>query len=267
MAKVSRDVSARSYIATEAFNNDFFTYTVTKTNFKTEGKLGLVTFDSSKCPAGRVLRENGRKLAPGMNPGVTTYMVGVYDNQSMLSGFIDPNAPMFAVYNNERPNFLVDNVEPEANVITDKGAPVLTNGLVSAGTTVTAGLSVTAGTNLIAPNGKLIVSNSTDSSGIVMYTTDSSGNIANVRFTEPAAVGRVSMTDAIIIGAHKKVYVYTSACSSSSHVFLTYTGLNRAGVLSAEDISDGSFRIVSTNVSTDNGGNGDAGSVQFFIVN
>lgn len=264
MAKVSRDVSARSYIATEAFNNDFFSYTVKKVKFDTVGLLGLVTAEASNCPAGRVLRENGRKLAPGINPGVTTYMVGVYDNQSMLSGFIDPNAPMFAVYSSERPNFLVDNVEPDANIVTDKGAPVLTNGLVSAGTTVTAGLSVTAGTNLIAPNGKLVVSNSSDSSGIIMYTDDNSGNVT---FTYPAAVGSVSMTEGIIIGGFKKVRVYTSACSFSSRVFLTYGGLNRPGVLSAEEISDGSFRIVSTNTDTSVGGNGDAGSVQFFIVN
>jgi len=150
MAKVSKDVSARSYIATEAFNTDFFNYKTIKVNFQTDGVLGLVTADATKCPAGRVLRENGRKLFPGVHPRVTTYMVGVYDNQSMLSGFIDPNAPVFAVYNNERPNYLRDSVEPDANVVTDKGAPVLTNGLVSAGTTVTAGLSVTAGTTVTA---------------------------------------------------------------------------------------------------------------------
>jgi len=150
MAKVSRDISARSYISTEPFNTDFFSYTVKKVKFQTVGQLGLVTLDASKCPAGRILRENGRKLAPGINPGVTTYMVGVYDNQSMLNGFIDPNASLFAVYSSNRPNFLVDNVEPDANVVTDKGAPVLTNGLVSAGTTVTAGLSVTAGTTVTA---------------------------------------------------------------------------------------------------------------------
>lgn len=249
MAKVSRDVSARSYIATEAFNNDFFSYTVKKVKFDTVGLLGLVTTDPSNCPAGRVLRENGRKLAPGINPGVTTYMVGVYDNQSMLSGFIDPNASVFAVYNNERPNFLVDNVEPDANIITDKGAPVLTNGLVSAGTTVTAGLSVTAGTNLIAPNGKLVVGSFTGGTPAATYNAGSS------------SVGIVSMVSASTADAgFKKVTVTTSACAVGSKVFLTYSGLNNPGVLSAENIGNNSFKIVSSSTT-------DGGSVQFFIVN
>ena len=133
MAKVTRDLSARSYIATENFAGDFFSYSVKKVNFNTVGTLSAVTTTLADCPAGRVLRENGRKLAPGMNPSITTYMVGVYDNQSGLSGFIDPNAPVFAVYSNDRPNFLVDSVDPSAGGLTDKSAPVLTNGLVTAG--------------------------------------------------------------------------------------------------------------------------------------
>jgi hypothetical protein len=155
MAKVTRDLSARSYIAAENFEGDFLKYVVSKVDFKTVGSLSPVTTNPADCPAGRVLRENGRKLAPGMNPNVTTYMVGVYDNQSGLNGFIDPNSPVFAVYSDNRPNFLVDNVDPGNGAnggvqnLTDRSAPVLTNGLVSAATTVTAGTGITSTTGQV----------------------------------------------------------------------------------------------------------------------
>jgi len=54
-------------------------------------------------------------------------MVGVFDNQSMLSGFIDPNAPVFAVYSTDRPGYLKDAVDPTGG-LTDQGPPVKTNG-------------------------------------------------------------------------------------------------------------------------------------------
>jgi hypothetical protein len=240
MAKVQSEVSARSYIATEAFNNDFFTYKVIKVNFNTVGSLPLVTANASLCPAGRVLRENGRKLAPGMNPGVPTYMVGVYDNQSGLSGFIDPNAPVFAVYNNHRPNFLVDNVDLPPGGLTDQGQPVLTNGLVSALQSVSAGTTVTAGTGVIATTGNLIAT---------------TGKLVVGSAAGSAAVGSVTLVSGTAT-------VATSACTSSSKIFLTYTGTlsSNPGLLSADVISNGSFQIRSTSTT-------DVGSVQFFIVN
>jgi hypothetical protein len=57
-------------------------------------------------------------------------MVGVFDNQSMLSGFIDPNAPVFAVYSTDRPGYLKDAVDPTGG-LTDQGPPVKTNGVIS----------------------------------------------------------------------------------------------------------------------------------------
>ena len=282
MAKVQSEISARSYIATEAFNNDFFTYKVTKVNFNTVGSLPLVTADASLCPAGRVLRENGRKLAPLMNPGVPTYMVGVYDNQSGLSGFIDPNAPVFAIYNNHRPNFLVDNVDLPPGGLTDHGQPVLTNGLVSAlqsvsaGTTVTAGTSVSAGTsvtaatgnitatvgNIVAPVGKLVVGSFTGDDAVATFAAGS------------AAVGVVTMTGAVrdLNSSYSRVTVNTTACKSTSKIFLTYGSLNRPGILSAEVIQNNSFVIVSTGDGSKFGGgandfNQDTGKVQFLVIN
>jgi hypothetical protein len=239
MAKVTRDLSARSYIATENFEGDFLKYVVSKVDFKTVGSLSPVTTDPADCPAGRVLRENGRKLAPGMNPNVTTYMVGVYDNQSGLNGFIDPNSPVFAVYSDNRPNFLVDNVDPGNGAnggvqnLTDRSAPVLTNGLVSAATTVTAGKDITSTTgNLVATVGKLVVG----SSSVGTANFPGGGNSTGTG-----------------------VLVNTSMCNgSSSKIFVTGTSNN--GFVFVTDVLNGSFRIKSSN-------SNDTSSVNWFIVN
>jgi hypothetical protein len=183
--------------------------------------------------------------------------------------------------------------------LTDRGAPVYTNGRVLASTTVTAGLSLAAGTflstgtyanigthvstgshiysastitanlgisslsgnitagngNLIAPLGKLGVN------GNPIGISTNLGN-ANVSITYPGnpAVGVAYMGHGYDDGTFKKVYVYTNSCSETSQVFLTYAGINNPGALSSEQISNGSFRIVSNNRS-------DAGNVRFFIVN
>jgi hypothetical protein len=134
MSRQVKEISLKSYVATAPYNADFFTYTVT-TNPSTFKKTGALVANvpgatAVTCPAGRILRENGRKLFPGAHDGVTTLMVGVFDNQSMLSGFIDPNSPKFAVYNTDRPNYLVDAVDP-AGGLTDQGPPVKTNGQVA----------------------------------------------------------------------------------------------------------------------------------------
>ena len=132
MSRQVKEISLKSYVATLPFNTDFFTYTTTKSQstFQTSGTLAanVAGATASTCPAGRILRENGRKLYPGAHPGVNTLMVGVFDNQSMLSGFIDPNSPKFAVYNTDRPNYLVDAVDPGPGSQTDQSAPVKTNG-------------------------------------------------------------------------------------------------------------------------------------------
>ena len=126
-----KESSKRAFIAANAFNNDFFKYTPAKKG-STSPTLTVVTTDFTMCPAGRVLRENGRKLFPGANPGVdiTTVMVGVFDNQTMLSGFIDPNSPVFAVYNMDLPVYLKDGVDPGPEGCTDAGPAVFTNGNV-----------------------------------------------------------------------------------------------------------------------------------------
>ena len=103
------NTSRRSYISTMAFNADFFTYTtsVDSTTYATTGTLITVSgADAGNSPLGRVLRETGRKLVPGANPGITVYMVEVFDNTTFLRGFINPNSPVFAPFNSDRPAFM-----------------------------------------------------------------------------------------------------------------------------------------------------------------
>ena len=129
--------SRRSYVAVKAFNNDFFKYTVSmNAQYVNVGTLTAVTADDTLTPKGRVLHENGRKLYPGANPDVTSYLVGVYDDVApFLSGFIDPNSSTFTVYNSDRPNYLAVDEAGEF------GAPVMTAGSVEAG----AGVTITGG--------------------------------------------------------------------------------------------------------------------------
>jgi hypothetical protein len=131
MSRNLKEVSAKSYISTQAYNDNFFSYQVTtgpSPQFKKTGALVPVpgaTFDN--CIGGHVLRENGKKLFPDAYPGVSTYMVGVFDILNNLSGFINPNDPVFAPFNGDRPNYLKDSVNSQAKNL---GASVLTQGSV-----------------------------------------------------------------------------------------------------------------------------------------
>ena len=127
---------ARQYIAVTPFSAGFFQYTTTKTSpYTTVGNLMPFT-NPENCPKGRILRENGRKLYPNTNPGVSVFMVGVYDNVTQLSGYIDPNSAYFTIFNTDRQYFVPDTAG-------DIGPSVY-------GTTVEAISSITCGTSLTA---------------------------------------------------------------------------------------------------------------------
>jgi len=149
-----RNTPRRSYVAGIPFNNNFFTYSASS-----GGSLTVVTTNAALTPAGRTLRENGRKLYPGVNPGVTKYMVGVYDDQSLLSGFIYPNAPVWSILSNDKPNFLPNDTDPVTG-LAEYGQPVYTNGNVTsggnyvtanvAGTFVSTGVAIATGAGAYA---------------------------------------------------------------------------------------------------------------------
>lgn len=159
------------YISTAPFYLYFYTYTTSLTeSFDTVGTLTIVDGATpTSCPAGRILRENGRKLYPGANPGITTYMVGVYDQETFLSGFIDPNAQVFQIYNTDKPNYLGNGVEPTLST-TDLGPSIYTRGNVRAvGELDISGSSVLSG-GLTVRNGATVNDGLTVSGGATVYS-------------------------------------------------------------------------------------------------
>jgi hypothetical protein len=150
------NIPRRAYITTTAFNNDFYTYTTSQnpTTFVTTGVLeaNVVGATAATCPANRILRENGKRLYPeGANPGVSTLMVGVYDAITGFKGYIDPNAPPFAVYNTDKSYQTPNGINPNGSLI-DQGPPIFTRGptRLYGGVDVSGGLTVATGA-LTAP--------------------------------------------------------------------------------------------------------------------
>jgi hypothetical protein len=154
----------KSYITTANFFNNLRTYQ-TQTNSTTYAKEGRLTTPGTvagvstvaivnvktnvnlvqaDCPAGRILRETGRRLYPGQNPGLNvgdkysgavvgttatqTMWVMVYDVMTGISAFINPNDTVFAVYSSDKPLELINPLEGSSFVL---GQPVLTGGLAT----------------------------------------------------------------------------------------------------------------------------------------
>ena len=201
------NTSRLSYISIAEFSNNIFTYTTTTANFNTTGKMTSFATQGLSAPKGHVLRENGRKYIPGANPaapGFNTYMVGVYDNQTMQSGFIDPNGPQFAIYNTDKPNFLPDGVDPVGG-LTDHGAPVYTNSSVEARTWITADtgdITALLG-NIIATVGHIIAGTYiTAGTYISAGTTVTAGGVASGSPAITATLGDIVATSGQIRSAN-----------------------------------------------------------------
>ena len=140
-------VPRKSYTAVGSFGLSFFTYNygLNPQTLVEEGVLTVVG-PNADCPVGRILYENGKKIVPTSSPfppirvdgtigglpnssTLTSYMVGVFDPQSGLSGFIDPNSVNFAINSSDLPVFLNNDIGrgPFTN-IKNSGNPVVTNG-------------------------------------------------------------------------------------------------------------------------------------------
>lgn len=238
----AKNSSRLSYISAATFNTVFLTYTTSTTNYVTTGTLAAnvlnpttgVTVTSGDCPAGRVLRETGRKLFPDANPGVTTCLVSVYDRITGATGFIDPNSPYFAIYNVDKANFLLQDSDEQVAL----GPPVYTGGTVTATGNITSTTGdVSAGSNLVATGG-LVISRV--------------GTTAGAPFSGKAT----------LVGG--SVAVATSVVTANSLIFLSYNdgaGFANSGVLNVSArTANTSFTISSTNSS-------DGNEVAWLIVN
>jgi hypothetical protein len=146
--------SKRSYIAASTFSGVLYGYSTTlnPNTFVTTGALTVNGSNTAlKCPQGRILREAGNRLYPDAHPGISTMMVQVYDPNSGIRGYIDPNSPTFAVYNSDKPVEIVDGGDNN-NTTPHKGSPVFTSGDVIAGGDVKLGgqIHIAGGTSTAA---------------------------------------------------------------------------------------------------------------------
>ena len=193
-------VARRSYLATEAYNGDFFSYAVTFSNYVYTGALSAVTgATATNCPEGRILHETGKKLYPSANPGIGQYMVSVFDPVSMLTGFINPNNPTFSLMNTDRPAYIADSpsgtgtgivASARANALYTRGdvlaggrldisgnALIYGNLGVTGNVIVTGNLSDVRSVNNIADGGTMAVTAAQVAAGIVTATLTTSRNI------------------------------------------------------------------------------------------
>jgi len=294
-----------NYISTAAFGDSIFTYTVT-TNAQYQpvgtlrsllsvgtasGATGYNTLGGSSptAPAGRILRVNGRKLFPGANPCSTitvssggtsgtsvsstvsqlySQMVGVIDVVTGLSGFIDPNDSLFAIYNVDKaidfPNdganpanaghkgpslYTAGNVTADLNIVTNNGAIGVDVAAGAAGT-ITSAAGITANTgNLTLTTGKIVLSSAITTSG-----------------ASPQAAGSASAgTATLVAGA---MVVNTTAITATSRVFLTRRGQSSGGMyLALGSIVVGtSFAVQSYNASN-TAANTDVNVFDWLIIN
>jgi hypothetical protein len=199
------NIPRRAYITTTAFNNDFYTYTVSMnpTTFVTTGTLAanVVGATAVTCPANRILRENGKRLYPeGANPGVNTLMVGVYDTITGFKGYIDPNAPPFAVYNSDKSYQTPNGINPNGSLV-DQGPPIFTRGP----TRLYGGVDVSGG--LVVVGGMLRDSSTTALTTIVAngaataQTVDPNlGEIYTFTASPPSGVASITLNGANITG-------------------------------------------------------------------
>jgi hypothetical protein len=128
--------SKKTYVAVATATTQFYSYSVAL-NTTTFVNTGTLTGSAATVVAGTLLRENGKKLYPEANPGITKYYVGVYLTESpFTSGFIDPNSGVFVVYNSDKPTYLGGSASFAA---ANPALPSLTTtNLVTAGTGVVA---------------------------------------------------------------------------------------------------------------------------------
>jgi hypothetical protein len=247
-------VPRRSYLSTTPFNTVFFTYSTSLNDITYVGTFGPVTGATAlTCPAGRILHETGKKLFPGANPGVNDYMVSVYDPVSMLTGFINPNNPLFSLMNTDRANFLLDGPNGAG---TGVSAPARANALYTRGDVLAGGRLDLSGNAVIYGN---ISTLGNQYIGGNLSTIGSLSVGGTVNFKNGLVVGNAALPATPVAG---QVTVSTSAVTASSKIYTTFTGFaGTTGFLRTGNIVAGtSFDIISSQA-------GDRGTVSWLVIN
>jgi hypothetical protein len=244
--------SKRSYVSNGPFQNDIYTYTtaLNPTTFRQEGRLAIVgtspggvTLTATNCPAGRVLRENGRKLYPGVNPGLAVgdtyqgsvvgttttnhFWVGVFDAVTGVKGFINPNVPTFSVYNSDKSLEVVDQDETNGTGVFNARVPIRTvtalgtsgaatltaaqtvNGVVTQGASGTQALTLPATSAIISAMGDTV---GTTSELVYINTAAQAVTVTagdgNTTIVGSAAVNNTSSRFIIVLASATTVILY-----------------------------------------------------------
>ena len=259
-------VPRRSFITTGTFHTEIFRYTTALSgSFQTVGTLttldALGTGTAVNCPVNRVLRENGRVIAPDAHPvsfitrangsgaSVTTtaltlqtVLVGVYDANSGLSGFIDPNSSKFQLYNGSKANFQPDGINPVTNY---------RDALLRSFTTI-ALTPVTVTDNVVSFDANLaqtftITPTATINTRIAATAVPAAGLQVFIIITVPATPGTCTVNFGT--GSGGSVASPSGLIRESATVTLTGLAVNDSIVVSF--ISNGSFLIETSRSATD----------------
>ena len=244
--------SGKAYVATGPFHTAFYSYTAAQnSSLATVGTLTLITNDATKCPSGRILALNGRKLTPGANPmnfitatfgaaptaATPRLYLGVADLVSGVSGFIDPNNVLFAPYDKNRPvgDYLVD---------------------MSAGLTTSQALSQIhsgASANILTKSAGLL-----DASAVTGTQVPATG-------VNSAACGTVKMATIASATVPVTALVSSTLLTANSVILLTPTS---AGVLaSVTAITIGATSTFTISIVTPGGVSVTTPSVNYLIIN
>ena len=224
-----------NYISTAPFNSNFFRYVFTgpspANNFTGSGALLAVlntsgnAVSAAECPAGRILRTNGKKLYPdAAGLSLTTYpdrtpLIGVFDYHSGFSGYIDPNATMFALYNVDKP---IDSLDGTAasGANNHKGMSVYTGGDVVLG----GNLVQTRSINDIADGGSMGITAAQLVAGIVTSTPTTTRNIAL-----PAPADIIALIGATVGATVQFTFINLSGTAGNIATFTGVTGTTIVG--------------------------------------
>lgn len=218
-----KETARRQYISTAAFQNNIFSYSTYLTpTLATRGSLVVNTSATALlCPAGRILRENGKVLRIGTHPDLVdpnntsvsyTYLVGVFDAQSFINGYIDPNCPLFAPFNTDKSyqNDLTAEAVDASTGLTDQGPSVFTRGPITSSGTIS---------GAIVSGAKLAVSPASTTNGSVGTPLTTSAGVG----TLAVAAARIYTTK---LTANSLIFVTVNNAAARGAAALLQTGAN-----------------------------------------
>ena len=207
----------RQYISTEIFSNDFFTYTVTTdaTGLQTGTFTQVSGATVTTCPAGRVLRDNGKRLYPGAHPNVTYAMIGVFDPQTFLSGYINPNSPIFAMFNSDKAYFADTDLTTAAGFGRGLDSNLSSYGLVNEGLAVFTNGNVVAGKQVYSDKRWSTTGAATATYGLPTASTINVAAGQLFYFVNPQTDLLINAVNCSTIGMHAYVFLSNATGASS----------------------------------------------------